>query len=163
MGDGMEAFEDFQSEEWIQRLIESALKARRYSYSPYSGYQVGAALLTQSYKIYTGCNIEAVSYSPTTCAERVALLKAVSEGERDFLMIAVVGGPAIFDAPTDFAAPCGVCRQFLYEFSPEMIVVMAKSVSDYHVHTLSQLLPYGFKPPDLLRADAGERNTNHPT
>ena len=98
-----------------EELIKSALAARRLSYSPYSGFQVGAALLTKDGKIYTGCNIENAAYSPSNCAERTAFFKAVSEGARDFSAIAIVGGNREHVAK-DFCSPCGVCRQVMAEF-----------------------------------------------
>ncbi|MEF9941923.1 MAG: cytidine deaminase [Lachnospiraceae bacterium] len=132
-------------------LIERAIKARTYSYSPYSHFMVGAALLTKSGKIYTGCNIESVSYTPTTCAERVAILKAVSEGERAFDAIAIVGGPVegVRNTKTPIG-PCGVCRQFIYEFGTDIEVIMANGVDDYQVKTISELFPFGFGPENLL-------------
>jgi len=125
-------------------LIEEALKAREYSYSPYSNYMVGAAVLTAEGEIYTGCNIENAAYGPTNCAERTAVFKAVSEGKREFTAIAVVGGKR--GSSGDYAAPCGVCRQVLMEFcNPEqMQVIVAKSTEKYKVFTLAQLLPEGF-------------------
>lgn len=125
-------------------LIEEALKAREYSYSPYSDYMVGAAVLTAEGEIYTGCNIENAAYGPTNCAERTAVFKAVSEGKRQFTAIAVVGGKR--GSSGDYAAPCGVCRQVLMEFcNPEqMQVIVAKSTEEYKVFTLAQLLPEGF-------------------
>lgn len=135
--------------EQIQTLIQRAMEAREKAYVPYSNFMVGAALLTADGKIYTGCNIESVSYSPTTCAERTALVKAVSEGERKFTAIAVVGGHAdgSIKAEADgYSAPCGVCRQFLYEFGKDILVIVAKSLEEYYVHPLSELLPLGFGP-----------------
>ena len=98
----------------IQELIKTAIDMRAFSYVPYSNYRVGAALLTTEGKIYTGCNIENAGYTPCNCAERTAFFKAVSEGVRDFRAICVVGGK---DGPlTEYAAPCGVCRQVMMEF-----------------------------------------------
>lgn len=130
-------------------LIEAALEARRASYSPYSGYQVGAALLTQEGKLYTGCNIENAAYTPVNCAERTAFFKAVSEGERHFQAIAIVGSPA--GEVTQFAWPCGVCRQVMMEFcDPEsFVVIVAKSETEYRKRTLKELLPEGFGPQNL--------------
>ena len=98
----------------IKKLIQAALEAREQAYVPYSKYQVGAALLAKSGKVYKGCNIENASYTPTNCAERTAFFKAVSEGEREFEAIAIVGG--YHGAPVDYAYPCGVCRQVMMEF-----------------------------------------------
>ena len=122
-----------------EMLLEEAKKARKNSYSPYSGFKVGAALLCGSGKIYTGCNIENAAYSPTVCAERVAFFKALSEGERDFTAIAIVGGSG--EDPDPLVAPCGVCRQVMAEFCDAAgfkIYLIGKEL------TLSQLLPYGF-------------------
>ena len=134
-----------------KELIRAAFQARKYAYAPYSHFAVGAALLTKQGRIYTGCNIECASYSPTNCAERTALFKAVSEGERAFAAIAIVGAKT--DAPDDssLTSPCGVCRQMLYEFGgKDLIVVMAKSAEEYTEMTLGDLLPLGFGPEKVL-------------
>lgn len=130
-------------------LIRQALAAREVSYSPYSGYQVGAAVMTEDGKIYTGCNIENAAYSPTNCAERTAIFKAVSEGARKLLAVAVAGSPK--GAVTQYAFPCGVCRQVMREFAKpeEMLVLVAKSESDYIEKTLAELLPESFGPDNL--------------
>jgi cytidine deaminase len=135
--------------ELTKTLIESALLARQNSYSPYSKYRVGAALLAESGKVYTGCNIENAAYTPTNCAERTAFFKAVSEGERCFSAIAIVGGYG--DTPDGFAFPCGVCRQVMMEFcNPcDFRVITAVSVDNYKEMTLGQLLPDGFGPANL--------------
>lgn len=132
-----------------RELIEAALQARKASYSPYSGYQVGAALLTRDGKVYTGCNIENAAFTPTVCAERTAFFKAVSQGERHFAAIAIAGSPA--GEMTQFSWPCGVCRQVMMEFcSPESFtVIVAKSETEYRKRTLSELLPEGFGPENL--------------
>lgn len=130
-----------------KHLIREALKARQHSYSPYSGYRVGAALLAADGSIYQGCNIENAAYTPTNCAERTAVFKAVSEGCLSFTAIAVVGGSG--DEPEgDYAYPCGVCRQVLREFAdPEQFVVLcARTETDYKEWTLSELLPESFGP-----------------
>lgn len=139
------------SPEKKQELIRLAIEARDRSYSPYSGYCVGAALLTGNGKIYTGCNIENAAYTPTNCAERTAVYKAVSEGERKLSAIAIAGSPK--GEITQYAYPCGVCRQVLREFSdPEqMFVLVAKSETDYLETTLAQLLPESFGPANLMR------------
>ncbi|MBQ8527558.1 MAG: cytidine deaminase [Lachnospiraceae bacterium] len=128
----------------IVELIEEARKAREFSYSPYSNYMVGAALLTKEGKIYTGCNIENAAYGPSNCAERTAIFKAVSEGERSFEAIAIVGGKK--ESAGDYAAPCGVCRQVMMEFCKpdEMQIIVAKSPEAYKVFTLQELMPEGF-------------------
>lgn len=129
-------------------LMKLAEEARQFSYSPYSHFAVGAALLTKNGKVYTGCNVENSSYTPTNCAERTAVFKAVSEGEREFAAIAVIGGPA--GEKGRFCAPCGVCRQVLSEFcepkSFRVILGTTESVQDY---TLTDLLPASFGPSDL--------------
>lgn len=135
--------------EQIQSLIRAAFAARRFAYTPYSHFQVGAALLAKDGKVYTGCNIENAGYTPTNCAERTALFKAVSEGERHFSAIAIVGSMQ-GTVNTLVTGPCGVCRQALYEFGgPELTVIMAKTEEDYIVTTLGELLPYGFGPANL--------------
>lgn len=128
-----------------QELIKAALEARKFSYSPYSGFQVGAALLAESGKIYTGCNIENAAFSPTNCAERTAFFKAVSEGENAFQAIAIVGGKKSRGAK-EFCAPCGVCRQVMAEFcSPEKFrVILGTENLEYREYTLAELLPQGF-------------------
>ncbi len=125
-------------------LLELAIEARKGSYSPYSNFKVGAALLTRSGKVYTGCNIENAAFSPTVCAERVAIFKAISEGERDFVAIAVVGGAN--DDPDPSVAPCGVCRQVMAEFcdADSFKIYLIKSESEHFELTLKELLPYGF-------------------
>ena len=119
-----------------KELIEEARKAQRFSYSPYSHFEVGAALLGKSGKVYYGCNIENAAYSPSNCAERTAFFKAVSEGEKDFLSIAIVGNKAgAAPAEGDFCTPCGVCRQIMTEFcNPAeflIIVTDGKSIREY--------------------------------
>ena len=133
-------------------LIEKALQARKKSYSPYSNYQVGAALLTDAGEVFLGCNIENAAYSPTNCAERTAIFKAVSEGKKKFDAIAIVGGPKDMEI-TQYAYPCGVCRQVMMEFcDPERFqIIVAKSVEEYEVKTLKQLLPEGFGTANLER------------
>ncbi|HHT88994.1 MAG TPA: cytidine deaminase [Clostridiales bacterium] len=130
----------------IRNLIREAISAMEKAYAPYSGFKVGAALLTAKQKIYTGCNIENASYSPTNCAERTAFFKAVSEGEREFAAIAVVGGND--GVIKDYCPPCGVCRQVIREFvNPRrFLVIVAKSEEDNLVYFLDELLPMGFGP-----------------
>ena len=132
-----------------KRLIELALKAREKAYCPYSNFAVGAALLCQDGTIYTGCNIESSAYTPTICAERTAFFKAVSEGKREFICIAVTGGRVDADV-LPITTPCGVCRQALYEFcGPSLNVIMAKSEEDFIEASLGELLPYGFGPANI--------------
>ena len=129
-----------------KELILQAMKASKNAYSPYSNYQVGSALLCKNGKIYCGCNIESATYSPTNCAERTAFFKAISEGEKDFDMIAVVGGQEGKTRDTYFY-PCGVCRQVMAEFCDEDFkIVIAKSEEDFEVITLKELLPKIIKP-----------------
>ena len=128
-------------------LMRIAEEARAYSYSPYSHFAVGAALLTKSGKVYTGCNIESASYTPTNCAERTAVFKAVSEGEREFATIAVIGGPA--GEKGRFCAPCGVCRQVLREFCTLDFRILLGTTDKVQVFTLDELLPASFSPADL--------------
>ena len=131
-----------------EELVKKAYEAQKFSYSPYSGFQVGAALLTKSGKVYTGCNIENAAFSPTNCAERTAVFKAVSEGETSFKAIAVVGNKK--DAPKEeweFCTPCGVCRQVLLEFvDPQEFEVIVGKGEEIRKFTLSQLLPESFSP-----------------
>ena len=133
-----------------QELIREAIAARKRSYSPYSHFQVGAALLGRSGKVYTGCNIENAAYTPTNCAERTAFFKAISEGEKEFEMIAIVGGPAM-SARTDYCPPCGVCRQVMAEFcDPKAFrVLMARTETDYRECSLEEVLPFGFTKEEL--------------
>lgn len=132
------------------RLIDSALDARKSSYAPYSGYFVGAALLCSDGSIITGCNVENASYGATNCAERTAVFKAVSEGHQRFTAIAIAGGKNKEQA-TDYAYPCGVCRQVLREFCvPEdMTVIVCKGRDDYKEMTLAELMPNSFGPENL--------------
>lgn len=132
-----------------KELIRHALEARKKAYAPYSNYLVGAALISGEGKLYTGCNIENASYGATNCAERTAIFKAVSEGERTIARIAIVGGPREEDGVlSGYAFPCGVCRQVLREFSEpdKLIVYVARSEDDYKQYSLSELLPDSFGP-----------------
>ncbi len=128
-----------------QQLIKLALEARENAYAPYSHFMVGAALLTKEGQVYTGCNIENASYGATNCAERTAIFKAVSEGAKEFVKIAIVGGKE-GEEITDFAYPCGVCRQVMAEFCDvkEMTVLVAKSENEFVEKTLDELLPMSF-------------------
>lgn len=123
-------------------LIRKAFEAKEKAYVPYSGYHVGACVLTGSGKTYTGCNIESASYTPTICAERTAIAKAVSEGERDIKAIAITGD-------SEWTYPCGVCRQVIREFGKDILVIIAKSQEEYREYTLKDLLPNSFGPEDL--------------
>ena len=125
-------------------LCRKAIEAKQRAYAPYSGFCVGAALLTASGKVYTGCNIENATYTPTVCAERTAVFKAVSEGEREFRMLAVVGGLGSVISPA--TPPCGVCRQVLSEFcDADFPVLLVQSEDAYELVTLGDLLPYAFQ------------------
>ena len=128
----------------IEEMIGLAIEQLAYAYTPYSGFKVGAALLTSGGKYYTGCNIENAAYTPTNCAERTAFFKAVSEGERSFQAICIVGGKD--GVLTEYAAPCGVCRQVMMEFcDPETFrIILAVSKEQYDVFTLKEMLHLGF-------------------
>ena len=136
----------------IRTLITRALAQRELAYAPYSHFQVGAALQTKEGAIYTGCNIENAAYTPTNCAERTAFFKAISEGARDFAAIAIVGG-AEGAAPSDYTAPCGVCRQVMQEFCApdDFKIILARSEDDYRLMTLRELLPEVFGPDNLTQ------------
>ena len=126
-------------------LVELALRARENAYAPYSRFSVGAALLCADGTVYTGCNIENASYTATVCAERTAIFKAVSEGVRRFVKIAIAGGKA--NGFTEKFPPCGVCRQVLAEFCPPQFLILVVTDEDhYEQYTLAQLLPQGFSP-----------------
>ena len=129
-------------------LMRLAEEARKFSYCPYSHFAVGAALLSKSGKVYTGCNVENASYTPTNCAERTAVFKAISEGEREFVAIAVIGAPE--GETGKFCAPCGVCRQVLREFcDPFTFRVLLGSTDEVKSYPLGELLPASFSPSDL--------------
>ena len=134
-------------------LIELACKGREQAYTPYSGFRVGAALLTRSGTVYLGCNIENASYGPTNCAERTAFFKAVSEGEREFEASAIVGGPG--EGRTgEMCAPCGVCRQVMTEFcDPKTFrIILENGGGKVRTFLLEELLPLGFGPDNLKEA-----------
>ena len=134
----------------VEKLIDTAIEQLKFSYTPYSNFKVGAALLTKSGKIYTGCNIENASYTPTNCAERTAFFKAVSEGVRDFQAICIVGGKD--GKLTEYTAPCGVCRQVMMEFcNPKTFqIILAVDKERYEIYTLEELMPFGFGPLNLV-------------
>ena len=125
-----------------KELIELAIEARKMAYAPYSDHKVGAALVGKSGKIYTGCNVENAAYSPTNCAERTAIFKAVSEGEREFSAIAIVGG--VGNKLSDLCAPCGVCRQVLAEFCDANLKIVMGTPENITTSTLGEILPYSF-------------------
>ncbi len=127
----------------IEKLIKKAVEMLNFSYAPYSNFHVGAALLTSEGEIFTGCNIENAAYGPTNCAERTAVFKAVSEGKKNFVAIAIAGGKN--GKIEDFCPPCGVCRQVLAEFcKKDFEIILAKSTDEYKIMTLEQLLPESF-------------------
>ena len=128
-------------------LMEKAVKAREMSYSPYSGFSVGAALLCADGTVYTGCNIENATFTPTVCAERTAFFKAVSDGKRDFAAIAITGG--VHGETSPFCAPCGVCRQVMAEFCGKDFKVILGTKEDLHAFTLDEVLPFAFTDNDL--------------
>ena len=130
-----------------KELMVAANEARKFAYTPYSHFKVGAALLTKSGKLYTGCNIENSSYTPTVCAERTAVFKAVSEGESDFAVIAVVGGKE--ENPLEFCSPCGVCRQVLAEFCGEDFRILLGNPEKFQSYTVDEILPFSFTKKDL--------------
>lgn len=134
----------------VEKMIDTAIEQLKFSYTPYSNFKVGAALLTKSGKIYTGCNIENASYTPTNCAERTAFFKAVSEGVRDFQAICIVGGKD--GKLTEYTAPCGVCRQVMMEFcNPKTFqIILAVDKERYEIYTLEELMPLGFGPLNLV-------------
>lgn len=133
-------------QEWdARKLVEEAYAARAYAYAPYSGFCVGAALLSADGRVYRGCNIENAAFSPTNCAERTAFFKAVSEGAKEFAAIAIVGGKEAY------LAPCGVCRQVMAEFcDPERFsVILVKNRAEYKIVSLGALLPEAFSKQDF--------------
>lgn len=132
-----------------KELLLKAIEARDFAYAPYSNHKVGAALVGKSGKVYTGCNVENAAYTPTNCAERTAIFKAVSEGEREFAAIAIVGG--IGDTLSELCAPCGVCRQVLSEFCDSDMKVVMGTPEKISVSTLGDLLPYSFNKTNLTK------------
>lgn len=142
-------FPDAMSDAVCRKLIRVAMEYRLRAYAPYSGFSVGAALLSSDNEIFGGCNIENAAFSPTNCAERTAFFKAVSEGKHEFSGIAIVGGKG--EEINDFCAPCGVCRQVMMEFcDPKtFLIVLARSEQDYMIYTLEELMPFGFSGKNL--------------
>lgn len=127
-----------------RELVEKAFAMHEFSYVPYSNFPVGAALLCKDGTVFTGCNVENAAFGSTICAERTALLKAVSEGHReDWVAIAIAGRGG------DYCWPCGSCRQMLYEFAPDLRVLAARGDGDYRAVSLAELLPHGFGPKSL--------------
>ena len=134
-----------------KQLIEISIEQLKYSYTPYSGFKVGVALLAKNGSVYTGCNIENAAYTPTNCAERTAFFKAVSEGVKEFDAICIVGGKD--GVLTEYVPPCGVCRQVMMEFcDPETFqIILATDLEHYDIYTLKELLPLGFGPGNLKK------------
>ena len=134
----------------VEKLIDTAIEQFKFSYTPYSNFKVGAALLAKNGEIFTGCNIENASYTPTNCAERTAFFKAVSEGVREFRAICIVGGKD--GKLTEYTAPCGVCRQVMMEFcDPKTFqIILAVDKERYEIYTLEELMPLGFGPLNLV-------------
>jgi cytidine deaminase len=138
----MEAKKFMLADELRQKLIQTALEARKWAYAPYSGYEVGAALLTSSDRTYDGVNVENAAYPSSMCAERVAVFKAVSEGERDFVALVV--------ASPNGGTPCGACRQVLAEFGLNTLIIIVNDQGEVmHETALENLLPVAFLPEDL--------------
>lgn len=132
-----------------KELVKVAFDAMEKAYAPYSSYKVGAALIGKSGKVYTGCNVENASYSPTNCAERTAFFKAISEGEQQFTKIAIVGGKD--GVVTNMFMPCGVCRQVMAEFcDADFEIIVALSQDNFKSFTLSELLPFGFSKNNVI-------------
>ena len=131
-----------------KQLIETAVKAIEMAYAPYSHYKVGAALLAKSGKIYTGCNVENASFTPTNCAERTAFFKAISEGDREFEMIAIVAGKDGEELSKN-CTPCGVCRQVMTEFCDKDFKIILGTPDDFKVLTLEEIMPYSFTATEL--------------
>ena len=135
----------------IKKLAQESIAAKEFAYTPYSHFRVGAALLTKDGGIYRGCNIENAAYTPTNCAERTAFFKAVSEGVKEFDAICIVGGKG--GVVTEYAPPCGECRQVMMEFcDPETFqIILATDLEHYDIYTLKELLPLGFGPGNLKK------------
>lgn len=143
--------------EHIQKLIAAAQDVRRSAYAPYSGFTVGAALLCADGSVYTGVNVENASFPAGLCAERTAFAKAVSEGQRQFAAIAIVGAPKE-KQPQEFCFPCGVCRQVMAELAGEKLtVIAARSAQDYRLFAMKELLPFAFGAEQLSSSAEGER------
>lgn len=135
------------SQERIKKLIAAAAQAREKAYAPYSKYDVGATVLFASGKVYTGCNVENASYGLANCAERTAIFKGISEGEREILAVAISVGSKTA------GSPCGACRQVIREFGPKALIISAAENGEYFTRTLEELLPDSFGPEFLARSD----------
>ena len=132
-----------------EQLITMAQEARERAYSPYSGYKVGAALLCKDGTVYTGCNVENAGFSATNCAERTAFFKAVSEGKKEFVSIAICGGKD--GVAQELFPPCGVCRQVMREFCEDDFEIYLLAAEGIETYTLGQLLPTSFRPENITR------------
>lgn len=144
----IEKFDSLDQDSRNRELVRLAYEGQKKAYAPYSGFDTGAALLTEEGEIFLGCNVENAAYGPTNCAERTAIFKAVSEGYRRFRQIAVVGNP--HGKEGDFCPPCGVCRQVMEEFcDPDSFEIILGKGEEYRVYLLRELLPAGFGPKDL--------------
>lgn len=143
----------------VRELIRLAFEARTHAYTPYSHYQVGAALLAADGRVYQGCNIENAAFTPTNCAERTAFFKAVSDDVREFSCIVIVGGPENA-ARFEECAPCGVCRQVMAEFCDldQFKVILAESEEEYQTYTLREMLPHAFGPTKLGKIVPKQQN-----
>lgn len=129
----------------IEELVSVALNARNSAYAPYSNYRVGAALLTVDNQVYSGTNIENASYPAGICAERSALIKAISDGNMEFSAIVIIGAPAELKEAKQFAYPCGVCRQFMAEFfDKDTKIIVAKSKAEYCIYNFEEIMPFSF-------------------
>ena len=135
-----------------RELVREAIEAKKNAYVPYSNFPVGAALLTKEGKVYRGCNIECASYGGTNCAERTAIFKAVSEGDRNIEAIAVVSDL------DDYTYPCGICRQVIVEYGRDIKLIIGKSEDEFKVYTINDLLPNSFTPEDLEKKEAVKNN-----
>ena len=135
----------------IKNMINLAIEQIKYSYAPYSDFKVGAVLMSKTGQLYTGCNIENAAYTPTYCAERTAFFKAISQGEREFMGICIVGGKG--GKIEEMTAPCGVCRQVMMEFcNPESFeIILAVNENNYKIFKLKEILPLGFGPENIRR------------
>ncbi len=134
-----------------EELIKIAFAARKYAYAPYSHFKVGAALLTKSNRVYTGCNIENASFPVGLCAERVAISKAISEGDKELLKIAIVGGNENIEEPKDYCTPCGICRQTMAEFCDNNFEIILFDNGEPRIFSLDQMLPHSFNKDDLKK------------
>ncbi|XP_014900597.1 cytidine deaminase-like isoform X4 [Poecilia latipinna] len=144
------------SPEEVNELINQSHKAKEHSYSPYSKFRVGAAVKTRDGRVFTGCNVENACYNLGVCAERNVIAKAVSEGYKDFIAIAIAS-----DMETEFISPCGACRQVMREFGCNWDVYLTKTDKSYEKMTVDELLPRSFGPDDLSKEKVSNIPSNH--